>query len=295
MDCATACSQCGTKMGSARSFATATSICWPCYREQQMVTCDACGRSKEKETFDAKIMRHHESDGRKAVCKECVERGYSPLDVRSYQCQGLGGHTCGHKAFDTHALNNAKARSMENLLCNKCTESTLQCSGCKQELPQSSFKKDMWHHGRHNGQKSMCIQCAALGLSPRDAQRYLCGQCGKEYGHMKFDRTALKNFKRPGRTTQLCCQQCRAESTRSFAAAKVRQATLLSILRQGDAWKCTCKRIPRKQKAYHALHQQLHTDRCKLHPSSMGEKRWDGKNKGITLDDLRFLLERNAY
>ena len=121
-------------------------------------------------------------------------------------------------------------------------------------------------------------------------------RCGKEYGHVKFDKNGLKNFKRPNRTTNLCCQLCKTKSTSSSAAAKVRQTTLLSILRQPDAWRCTCKRIPRGQRADHALNQRVHSERCSLQPTSLGEpKRWEWKNKGITLDDLHFLLDRKAY
>ena len=287
-------------MGSARSFATATTMCWPCHKKQQMkqqmVKCDACGRQKESDKFDGHIFSHHVKHGRRAVCMHCVECGYSPADVKSYQCQGRGGHACGHKAFDRTALENAKRRQMQDLMCKECGKDTLHCLGCKAYLPRSSFKESMWHNGRHHGQQSVCTRCEAVGLSPRSVQLYMCDQCSQTYGHMKFNKTALENSKRQGRTTKLCCEKCRNESMSSSAEAHVRQRTLLSTLRQKDAWKCTCKgRIAHKHKAYHALNQRSHTERCELHPASMGEKRWDGKNKGITLDDLRFLLDRNAY
>ena len=113
---------------------------------------------------------------------------------------------------------------------------------------------------------------------------------------MKFDRNAKLHFKWPDRHTKLCCQQCKTESASSSAAAKVRQRTLLSMLRHPDALRCTCcGNIPRGQKAHHALNHRVHTEKCRLHPKSMGEKLWDGKDKGITLDDLRFLLDRKAY
>ena len=158
-------------------------------------------------------------------------------------------------------------------------------------MPQSSFSKDMWHNGSHHERQCVCIRCEAVGLSTNDAQRYVCSQCGKEYGHKKFDRNALKHFRNLDRKTKLCCQQCQTERTSSSVAAKVRQRSLLSILQQPDAWRCTCKRIPRKQRADHALNQRNHSEHCALQPTSMGEpKRWDGKNKGITLKDLHFLL-----
>ena len=266
MDCATACSLCGTNMGSARSFATATTMCWPCYKKQQMVKCDACSHEKESDKFDAHILKNHLHHGRKAVCTQCVECGYSPLDVRSYQCRGRGGHACGHRAFDRVELKNAKTRSMESLMCKACARGTLQCIGCATYLPRSSFDGSMWHNGRHHGRQSICTRCQAVGLSPRDIQRYACSQCGSEYGHMKFEKNALNNLKKTNRTAKLCCQLCTAETTKHSAAAKVRQTHLLSILRQPDADKCTCKRIPHRQKAYHALHRRVHLERCRLYP-----------------------------
>ena len=152
----------------------------------------------------------------------------------------------------------------------------------------------MWQNG-HAGQRSVCASCAGVGLSPRDAQRYPCSQCGNAYGHMKFNKVALADFKRPGRDAKLSCEQCKLAATDRAVAAKVRQTRLLSILKRKEAYRCTCKPIPRGQRAYHALYLQVHTESCRLHPNKMGEKVWDGKNEGITLDDLRFLCERKAY
>ena len=180
-------------------------------------------------------------------------------------------------------------------MCKACAQDTLHCVGCTASLPRSFFDKVMWQHGRQ-GQTSICTRCEVVGLLPRDVQRDSCDQCGEEYGHMKFDKSDLKNLERTHRTTKLCCQLCKSKSTRSSAAAKVRQATLLSIRRQSDAWRCTCKQIPLGQRADHALNHQVHSERCALQPTSLGEpRRWDGKNKGITLDDLRFKFDRKAY
>ena len=111
MDCAAPCSRCGTKMGSARSFATATTMSWPCYKKHKMVKCDVCGHEKGSDKFKAALLEHNAHHGRKVVCIQCGERGYSPADVRSYQCQGNGGHACGHLAFPRQALKHAKQRS----------------------------------------------------------------------------------------------------------------------------------------------------------------------------------------
>ena len=112
---------------------------------------------------------------------------------------------------------------------------------------------------------------------------------------MKFHKKDLHHFNDRSRTAKLCCQLCRTESTNSSAAAHIRQSSLLSILRRKDALRCTCKHLHRGQRTHHALYNNFHTEKCKLHPSKMGEKLWDGKNEGITLDDLRSLLDRKAY
>ena len=40
---------------------------------------------------------------------------------------------------------------------------------------------------------------------------------------------------------------------------------------------------------------RVHDENCDLHRGYPGEKRWDGKNFGITEEDLRFLMDRKAY
>ena len=187
----------------------------------------AGGRDKDSEKFDPEILKHHVFHSRKAVCMHCVECGYSPLDVRSYHCQGNGGHPCGHQAFDRDVLKKLhrpdRTTKSQNLLCEACAKSTLHCCGCKTYLHQSSFSKDIWNHGSHDGRECVCIRCEAVGLSPHDAQRYVCNHCGKEYGHKKFDRISLKPFKTQGRTTKLCCRQCKTESTSSSPADRLRR------------------------------------------------------------------------
>lgn len=144
-------------------------------------------------------------------------------------------------------------------------------------------------------------ECSLQNLcrSRYDSQRYtmlhMQSMQKKEYGHKKFDTNALCNSKRRERTAELLCNQCQTENARSAVASNTRQTRHLTILRQTDAWKCTRKQIPRRQKEEHALDRQVHTERCVLHPTSLGEaKRWDGKNKGITLDDLRFLHDKQS-
>ena len=73
--------------------------------------------------------------------------------------------------------------------------------------------------------------------------------------------------------------------------------TLLRKLRSREAWHCTCKTTkPRpKMKAKSAIEGKRHDPKCLLQRTVMGERRWDGKNVGITLEDLKFLADRSLW
>ena len=86
----------------------------------------------------------------------------------------------------------------------------------------------------------------------------------------------------------LMCNDC-------STTAQKKESTLLDLLRAPDAWKCTCKQIPAGKRAYAALNQNMnHKGKCKLAPAAFGEQRWDGKNKGVTREDLQFLVARKS-
>ena len=113
-------------------------------------------------------------------------------------------------------------------------------------------------------------------------------------GDSWYCRTVRNEFsQRPSRTTKLQCKSCKAEILTVDCASKVRRITLLGILQQTDAWRCTCKKTPQRQKAEYALNKQIHFEKFQLHPTALGNKRWDGKIKGITWEDLQFLREMN--
>ena len=131
----------------------------------------------------------------------------------------------------------------------------------------------------------MCIECQDNYCSPKDCQTYLCIN-GHKRGHLAFAPHRLRNFKSRG--TPLQCTACLNE-------AALRETALLRILRQADSWKCTCKKIATGKRAYAALYERLgHKSKCLLSPSYAGERRWDGKNKGVTEEDLQFLHARNS-
>ena len=74
----------------------------------------------------------------------------------------------------------------------------------------------------------------------------------------------LKN--RTYQNTPITCLNCRTREARIIQKLKVR-----------DAWKSTCKQLLR------------HSEKCKIYPTRLGERRWPGKNKGVEEDDWKFI------
>ena len=89
-------------------------------------------------------------------------------------------------------------------------------------------------------------------------------------------------------------QKMRSPKKEEDRLQNAREASLLKILREKDAWKCTCKGLKAGARAYAALNDNwYHKQNCDSAPTYLGERRWDGANKGITMDDLIFLNSRN--
>ena len=77
--------------------------------------------------------------------------------------------------------------------------------------------------------------------------------------------------------------------------AQDRVAKLVKTLRCPDSWKCTCKKIAAGGKADAALYNNMgHAEKCFLFPRQFGERRWDGRNNGVTQEDLQFLVEEKG-
>ena len=131
----------------------------------------------------------------------------------------------------------------------------------------------------------VCTACQNKGYSPKDCKTYLCIN-GHKRGHRAFSADRLANFKR--KKTPLQCTACVDDASQ-------RETALLKILRQPDSWKCTCKKIAAGSKSYAALYERLgHKSKCPLTPTYAGEHRWDGKNNGVTEEDLKFLHARKS-
>ena len=74
-------------------------------------------------------------------------------------------------------------------------------------------------------------------------------------------------------------------------------SSLLRTLRHKDSWRCTCKNTQPapKMRAKSAIAGKSHDPKCMLQRTVFGERRWDGKNLGITLEQLQYLADRNLY
>ena len=290
-ECCKKCSLCNRKLPSAKSFATATTLCWPCFKQKQLISCVACGDKKGQDAFEANILRHSQQDHRKAVCIQCQGLGFSPQDTAKYRCNGRGGHDCGHLAFERVMLKHYKQRPAMKLMCQQCSEDCRSCIGCSRILHRDAFASRMWTHATADERSLVCQNCQQNGLWLHDQQYYFCGGRGNKYGHMNFGRETLKDHRR--RPTALSCKRCNAAAEEEVKLENARARALVAQLRRTEAWRCTCRKIPRGQRAHAALNNNVHAERCQLFQA--GERRWDGKNVGIELDDLRFLSPRGIY
>ena len=123
----------------------------------------------------------------------------------------------------------------------------------------------------HLKRKLICIECQDDGYHLQNFTKYRCKN-GCIYGERKFDKKALAQFKMTGKGT-LTCASCAVEE-------RQRYKKISAMLKTKGAWKCTCKK---------AIHQPT----CQLHQSYAGEIRWEGKNVGVTKEELEFMASYN--
>ena len=93
------------------------------------------------------------------------------------------------------------------------------------------------------------------------------GLHGCSGGHLLFDRNSLHHHKVRG--DPHTCRSCRE-----------RVSEIKKKMSARGAWRCTCRRA------------MGHDEKCNLHPASFGDRRWPGKNKGVTESDAEFLAKR---
>ena len=242
------------------------------------------------------------------VCKVCNEQGYRRDNIDEIPCRH--GHSRGRDAFDKQDVGNWKRRGTipECILC----KSQQLCEACNVRKDPDKFDRRVLRNARKSSRKLVCLECQTLGYSPRDCQSYFCNGSettgSHEVGHLKFTHVDLKRAKKNvASKIPLCCVDCKLEPAnqrghkRPLAEGEehgnYNVRALLQTLRQKGSWRCTCKSAQPapKMKAKSALAGKYHDAKCMLQCTVYGEKRWDGKNMGITLEQLRYLADRNLY
>ena len=105
------------------------------------------------------------------------------------------------------------------------------------------------------------------GFNALDTASYKCNRSGRKYGHLLFDPQQIKNHK--FREDPITCRDCRT-----------REKAIIRKLNSAGAWRCTCRSL------------LGHSEKCKLYPKRIGERRWPGQNKGVTEEDWLFVEPR---
>ena len=124
---------------------------------------------------------------------------------------------------------------------------------------------------------------------------------------MLFTKIDLQRHKRTETSRiALRCTECTGDATsqrghkrplHTSDQEKYEVRSLLQTLGHKSAWRCTCKntQLALKTRAKSALQGKAHDPKCMLQRTAYGERRWDGKNVGVTLEQLKFLADRNLY
>ena len=277
LDCRT-CGKCKTSFDSATSFEVNSPLCRACYKQDRTQLCNACNKVLAVSCFNKDVLFHARVHQRLCVCLACHDIGYSPKDCKPYRCST--GHSCGHLKFDAQLLYNVRRENSSTLTCRQCLLDTVKCDACAEDKTAGDFDSKILENGRSLSRNVVCRSCQDRGYSPKDCSKYQCSK-GHECGHLAFLATDLANSKR--KQTAPICQNC-----------KRRVQNLLTILKNKEAWRCTCKFKPTAgKKAYVALYDKRHEPRCQLTPTRAGEERWDGKNMmpPISKADLEFLAQ----
>ena len=267
------------------------------------------------------------------ICNVCHEQGYTPDSIEEIECRF--GHKCGRNAFDKYSLINRKRRNTLQV-CLKCRELCL-CDACEERKDPDQFDKAHFQRAKCLKTKRVCLECEAIGCSPRDCTIYECEGSRTnnphKAGHRNFSDITLRRYKRnQGKSPSnnripfrcLSCEgersrkrqkkaavlgearedeamvQKRQKKTAALEEAREDEAMvrrLLHKLRSKAAWRCTCKttRPAPRMRAKSAIEGKRHDPKCMLQRTIVGERRWDGKNMGITLAQLKYLADHNLW
>ena len=116
---------------------------------------------------------------------------------------------------------------------------------------------------------------------------------GCQRGHKKYTMMAMKSFNRS--RMPMLCVDCENHNVKHDKEFQVREKEMLSLLKAKGAWHCNCKKLRRGQRLQETLFPtRCRTEKCVLAPTYLGEHRWDGKNKGVRMDDLKILHSRDC-
>ena len=159
-------------------------------------------------------------------------------------------------------------------------------------------------NAKTHDRKLVCLACQAIGCSPRDCKIYLCA--GSESTDAHEAGHGERHKRNPTSIISLRCTDCTGCTT--FQRGHKRPLhpdddekydvqKLLRTLRHQSAWRCTCKNTQPapKTRAKSALAGKAHDAKCMLQRVAYKEQRWDGKNVGVTLDQLQYLADQNLY
>ena len=286
-----------------------------------------------KEFMDAHKYAKGDDSVMYRICNVCHEQGYTPDSIEEIECRF--GHKCGRNAFDKYSLINRKRRNTLQV-CLKCRELCL-CDACEERKDPDKFDKAHFQRAKCLKTKRVCLECEAIGCSPRDCTIYECEGSRTnnphKAGHRNFSDITLRRYKQnQGKSPSnnripfrcLSCEgersrkrqkkaavlgearedeamvQKRQKKTAALEEAREDEAMvrrLLHKLRSKAAWRCTCKttRPAPRMRAKSAIEGKRHDPKCMLQRTIVGERRWDGKNMGITLAQLKYLADHNLW
>ena len=221
--CGEKCSRCEKYMPNDRYFATGSSLCWQCDREQHMLTCERCDVRKRRNCYDGDVVHNHTAHKTKLVCLDCYKLGYScdtQHGTKTFRC--AAGHDCGHLAFDPTLLDNCLSRNTSALrfICEECKKKPkFRCSIHRTNHEQPELYE--WYFSEHDIKKKkgkcrmVCHACCELGYSTSRGgdQSHRCDFCWQDFGHKKFDARALSHQK--SQNSKLACQGCKSDRSKN--------------------------------------------------------------------------------
>ena len=132
--------------------------------------------------------------------------------------------------------------------------STLICRVCKTVKDAAAFASPMLQSFKKR--KCNVLRCNAC---------HTCEKCERVLRACSFESTSAT------------CKRCVSVA---FESEQSRAAAIRQRLAAKEAWRCTCGK-------------RVHDQRCQLHATHSGERRWRGTNVGVSMDDLE-LIDRLA-